>query len=110
MVCNTENRLGRLGAQEIKNHAFFRSVDFDGLRRIRAPFEPRLTSNIDTAYFPTDEIDQIDLPGLRRPGVAGRGRERPRSGPLGRRRACPSCPVLITIIECLDLPPAPSSP
>jgi len=30
------------------------------LRRIRAPFEPRLTSNIDTTYFPTDEIDQTD--------------------------------------------------
>src|SRR5688572_4165392 len=60
MVCNTENRLGRLGAQEIKNHAFFRGVDFDSLRRIRAPFEPRLTSNIDTTYFPTDEIDQTD--------------------------------------------------
>lgn len=60
MVCNTENRLGRLGAQEIKNHAFFRGVDFESLRRIRAPFEPRLTSNIDTTYFPTDEIDQTD--------------------------------------------------
>ncbi|OAA49158.1 serine/threonine-protein kinase cot-1 [Beauveria brongniartii RCEF 3172] len=60
MVCNTENRLGRGGAHELKNHAFFRGVDFDGLRRIRAPFEPRLTSNIDTTYFPTDEIDQTD--------------------------------------------------
>lgn len=60
MVCNTENRLGRGGAREIKNHAFFRGVDFDSLRRIRAPFEPRLTSNIDTTYFPTDEIDQTD--------------------------------------------------
>jgi protein-serine/threonine kinase len=60
MVCNTENRLGRGGAHELKNHAFFRGVDFDSLRRIRAPFEPRLTSNIDTTYFPTDEIDQTD--------------------------------------------------
>ncbi|KAF4122531.1 protein-serine/threonine kinase [Geosmithia morbida] len=60
MVCNTENRLGRGGAHEIKSHSFFRGVDFDSLRRIRAPFEPRLTSNIDTTYFPTDEIDQTD--------------------------------------------------
>ncbi|RCI07825.1 hypothetical protein L249_5773 [Ophiocordyceps polyrhachis-furcata BCC 54312] len=60
MVCNTENRLGRGGAHEIKGHAFFRGVEFDSLRRIRAPFEPRLTSNIDTTYFPTDEIDQTD--------------------------------------------------
>ncbi|KOS20141.1 Serine/threonine-protein kinase cot-1 [Escovopsis weberi] len=60
MVCNTENRLGRGGAHEIKSHGFFRGVDFDSLRKIRAPFEPRLTSNIDTTYFPTDEIDQTD--------------------------------------------------
>lgn len=52
--------MGRGGAHEIKSHAFFRGVEFDSLRRIRAPFEPRLTSNIDTTYFPTDEIDQTD--------------------------------------------------
>jgi protein-serine/threonine kinase len=52
--------LGRGGASEIKSHKFFRGVDFDTLRRIRAPFEPKLSSNIDTTYFPTDEIDQTD--------------------------------------------------
>ncbi|KAH6632074.1 kinase-like domain-containing protein [Chaetomium tenue] len=60
LICNSENRLGRGGAHEIKSHSFFRGVEFDSLRRIRAPFEPRLTSNIDTTYFPTDEIDQTD--------------------------------------------------
>ncbi|TVY60716.1 Serine/threonine-protein kinase cot-1 [Lachnellula suecica] len=60
MVCNSENRLGVNGADEIKAHKFFRGVDFDQLRRIRAPFEPKLNSNVDTAYFPTDEIDQTD--------------------------------------------------
>jgi protein-serine/threonine kinase len=60
LVCNTEQRLGRGGAEEIKAHQFFRGVEFDQLRRIRAPFEPKLTSNVDTAYFPTDEIDQTD--------------------------------------------------
>ncbi|KAI0398508.1 putative serine/threonine kinase [Xylariaceae sp. FL0594] len=60
LICNTEARLGRGGAHEIKHHAFFRGVEFDSLRRIRAPFEPRLTSAIDTTYFPTDEIDQTD--------------------------------------------------
>jgi protein-serine/threonine kinase len=52
--------LGRGGAHEIKAHQFFRGVEFDSLRRIRAPFEPRLTSATDTTYFPTDEIDQTD--------------------------------------------------
>lgn len=32
-------------------------MDFNNLRRFRAPFEPRLTSEIDTAYFPTEELE-----------------------------------------------------
>ena len=55
-----ENRLGRSGADEIKNHKFFRGVEFDTLCSIRAPFEPKLASIVDTTYFPIDEIDQID--------------------------------------------------
>ena len=73
LICNTENRLGRGGAHEIKSHSFFRGVEFDSLRRIRAPFEPRLTSNIDTTYFPTDEIDQTDNATLLKAAQAARG-------------------------------------
>ncbi|ORY13712.1 kinase-like domain-containing protein [Clohesyomyces aquaticus] len=61
LICDAEHRLGRIGgAHEIKQHPFFRGVQWDGLRRIRAPFEPKLQSNIDTQYFPIDEIDQND--------------------------------------------------
>ncbi|KAI0855397.1 kinase-like domain-containing protein [Xylaria cubensis] len=61
LICNTENRLGHVsGGHEIKTHSFFRGVNFDYLRYKRAPFEPRLTSNIDTSYFPTEEFDQTD--------------------------------------------------
>ncbi|KAK4444901.1 kinase-like domain-containing protein [Podospora aff. communis PSN243] len=73
LICNSENRLGRGGAHEIKGHHFFRGVEFDSLRRIRAPFEPRLTSNIDTTYFPTDEIDQTDNATLLKAAQAARG-------------------------------------
>lgn len=60
LICNVENRLGRGGVDEIKNHGFFRGVDFHSLRQIRAPFEHKLLSNVDTTYFPIDEIDQTD--------------------------------------------------
>ncbi|PSN72782.1 kinase-like protein [Corynespora cassiicola Philippines] len=64
LICDAEHRLGRHGgahgAHEIKQHPFFRGVQWDGLRRIRAPFEPKLQSNVDTQYFPIDEIDQND--------------------------------------------------
>lgn len=73
LICNSENRLGRGGAHEIKGHSFFRGVEFDSLRRIRAPFEPRLASAIDTTYFPTDEIDQTDNATLLKAAQAARG-------------------------------------
>jgi protein-serine/threonine kinase len=61
LICDADNRLGRLGGgTEIKQHPFFRGVVWDQLRRIRAPFEPKLSSAIDTQNFPIDEIPQTD--------------------------------------------------
>ena len=66
---------GAHGAHEIKQHPFFRGVQWDGLRRIRAPFEPKLQSNIDTQYFPIDEIDQHDNSAALRAATAQAGDE-----------------------------------
>lgn len=52
--------LGQNGSQELKSHPFFDGVRWDQLRSIRAPFLPQLSSNVDTTYFPTNEIDQSD--------------------------------------------------
>ncbi|KAK0941310.1 Serine/threonine-protein kinase [Friedmanniomyces endolithicus] len=61
LVCDAHNRVGRVqGAQELKMHPFFRGVNWESLRKIRAPFEPKLASNVDTQYFPIDEIPQVD--------------------------------------------------
>ncbi|KAF2018674.1 AGC/NDR protein kinase [Aaosphaeria arxii CBS 175.79] len=77
LICDAEHRLGRNGgahgAYEIKQHPFFRGVQWDGLRRIRAPFEPKLQSNIDTQYFPIDEIDQNDTSAALRAQTAQAG-------------------------------------
>jgi protein-serine/threonine kinase len=74
LICNVEDRLGRMGgAHEIKAHPFFDGVSWDGLRRIRAPFEPRLQSSIDTQYFPIDEIPQTDTSAALRAQTAAQG-------------------------------------
>lgn len=44
----------------MKAHPFFNGVDWNSLRKVRAPFEPKLQSNVDTTYFPIDEIPQVD--------------------------------------------------
>ncbi|KAF2255599.1 serine/threonine-protein kinase cot-1 [Trematosphaeria pertusa] len=76
LICDAENRLGRIGGgSEIKQHPFFRGVQWDQLRRIRAPFEPKLQSNIDTQYFPIDEIDQNDTSAALRAQTAQAGED-----------------------------------
>ncbi|WFD21376.1 Serine/threonine-protein kinase [Malassezia equina] len=63
LITAPEERLGRNGAQEIKNHPFFAGVDWTTIRRIDAPFVPHLTSVTDTSYFPTEEYQDVpDVP------------------------------------------------
>lgn len=49
----------RITVEELKEHPFFYGVDWESIRRIDAPFVPRLQSVTDTSYFPTDELDQV---------------------------------------------------
>ncbi|XP_038621550.1 microtubule-associated serine/threonine-protein kinase 4 isoform X2 [Tachyglossus aculeatus] len=46
-------RLGTGGAYEVKQHRFFRSLDWNGLLRQKAEFIPQLESEDDTSYFDT---------------------------------------------------------
>lgn len=62
LLTSQENRLGRGGAEEIKQHPFFRGVDWSQIRQYSAPFIPRLKSVMDTSYFPTEDLQQIPDP------------------------------------------------
>ncbi|XP_074834267.1 microtubule-associated serine/threonine-protein kinase 3 isoform X2 [Carettochelys insculpta] len=46
-------RLGTGGAQEVKQHSFFHSLDWTGLLRQKAEFIPQLEAEDDTSYFDT---------------------------------------------------------
>jgi protein-serine/threonine kinase len=59
LICNPEQRIGRGGAEEIKQHPFFDGVDWDTIRDLRAPFVPKLSSITDTTYFPTEDLEQV---------------------------------------------------
>ncbi len=61
LICDHTERLGHEnGAAEVRSHAFFRGVVFEDLRKIGAPFKPKLRSNVDVTYFPIEEIDQTE--------------------------------------------------
>jgi protein-serine/threonine kinase len=59
LICESSLRLGNpeRGGFDIKQHSFFRGVDFDIIRTMQPPFVPSLTSITDTSYFPTDDIE-----------------------------------------------------
>ncbi|CAG0894680.1 unnamed protein product [Darwinula stevensoni] len=47
------DRLGTVGAAEVKEHPFFESIDWDSLLRQKAEFIPQLEHEEDTSYFDT---------------------------------------------------------
>lgn len=42
LICDPADRLGSKSVEEIKNHQFFRTVDWDNLRNTRAPWIPQV--------------------------------------------------------------------
>lgn len=68
LLTSSDKRLGRHGgANEIKQHPFFRGVDWETIRRVDAPFIPKLRSITDTRFFPTDELENVpDSPAISR--------------------------------------------
>ena len=55
-VSDSETRLGRNGAEEIKKHPFFEGLDWDNLRKQKSPYIPNVTSEISTENF--DKFDE----------------------------------------------------
>eukprot|EP00163_Fabomonas_tropica_P011684 TRINITY_DN224_c0_g1_i2.p1 TRINITY_DN224_c0_g1~~TRINITY_DN224_c0_g1_i2.p1 ORF type:complete len:1577 (+),score=408.32 TRINITY_DN224_c0_g1_i2:911-5641(+) len=51
LAYNKKERLGWKGAQEIKDHPFFRGIDWDTLKSKPTPFVPRPSGVTDTSYF-----------------------------------------------------------
>ena len=53
LINDKSKRLGKNGADEIKQHPFFGDIDWDNVRKMKAPFIPLLDSEYDTKYFNT---------------------------------------------------------
>jgi hypothetical protein len=51
LVNDSEIRLGRNGAEEIKKHPFFDGLDWANIRKQRAPNIPQISSEISTENF-----------------------------------------------------------
>ena len=58
LINNPKDRLGIRGADEIKEHPFFKGVNWDNIRDSKAPFIPKLKNDYDTVYF--EKIEAIE--------------------------------------------------
>ena len=58
LVCDKDARLGSNGSEEIKNHPFFASVNWNELRNTQAPWVPELDSDTDARHF--DKFEEIE--------------------------------------------------
>ena len=59
LCCSAEDRLGGYpgGASQLKSHPFFDGIQFDSVRRRRAPYVPYLRYATDTSHFDMTEPD-----------------------------------------------------
>lgn len=62
LITDPEKRLGRNGAEEIKEHPFFDGFDWEGVRKKKAPFIPDLSAPTSSEHFDNFEEEEPFLP------------------------------------------------
>eukprot|EP00298_Acanthocystis_sp_HF-20_P005489 c15639_g1_i2.p1 GENE.c15639_g1_i2~~c15639_g1_i2.p1 ORF type:complete len:481 (+),score=188.99 c15639_g1_i2:31-1443(+) len=55
LMCDRKDRLGQGGAQEIKDHPFFKGIDWEKIANQEAPYIPEVRGELDTSNF--DDFD-----------------------------------------------------
>uniref|UniRef100_A0A671EBB1 non-specific serine/threonine protein kinase n=1 Tax=Rhinolophus ferrumequinum TaxID=59479 RepID=A0A671EBB1_RHIFE len=70
LLCRQEERLGRGGLDDFRNHPFFEGVDWERLATSTAPYIPELRGPMDTSNFDVDD-DTVNHPGTLPPPSHG---------------------------------------
>jgi len=60
LLCDVNSRLGSNSIDEIKNHAFFKRINWKTLYESTAPYHPALEHDLDTQNFESYEDDELD--------------------------------------------------
>lgn len=57
LICAPEDRIGKNGLDDFRNHPWFEGIDWETLRDGQAPFKPDVKSPTDTSNFDVDDTE-----------------------------------------------------
>ena len=62
LLSDTDKRIGRNGVEEIKQHPFFKGVNWNKIKDMKPPFIPKVKSEFDCRYFEKFDIEEDFYP------------------------------------------------
>jgi serine/threonine kinase 38 len=72
MITDSDSRLGRNGADEIKVHPFFEGIDWNKLKLMRPPYIPNVASEISAENFDKFDEEEPFYAGDKKKGFNGK--------------------------------------
>ncbi|KAH9523079.1 Serine/threonine-protein kinase MRCK alpha, partial [Bulinus truncatus] len=57
LICTPNERFGKNGLEDFKNHPWFSSIDWDNIRDMDPPYKPEVTSATDTSNFDVEDME-----------------------------------------------------
>ena len=60
LLCDVDDRLGTHGIDELKQHPFFKGINWNSLYESTAPYRPALQHELDTQNFEQYDDDEMN--------------------------------------------------